>query len=210
MTFRKLLRRNLEDERGSFSIEAILMFPLLAWAFMAMFVFFEGLRESNINLKATYTVSDLLSREADELVSDEYLNGIHAIYTWLSRTPNPVQMRVTVVRYDDHDDEDPDTGSHDLEWSRGIAGQPDLLQENIATLITPHVPIMADSDIAIVVESWSTYVPIMEMGLQNTDMYNIVVTSPRFAGELNLEGMGDGTGDTHVDGTGNPDDDTSI
>ena len=60
-----LIRKTLKDEKGSFSVEAILMFPMLVWAFMAMYVFFEGLRESNINLKATYTVADLLSRETD-------------------------------------------------------------------------------------------------------------------------------------------------
>lgn len=206
MTFRNLLRRNLKDEHGSFSVEAILMFPLLAWAFMAMFVFFEGLRESNIHLKSTYTVSDLLSREYDELVSMDQLNGMHAVYTWLSRSPQPVEMRVTVVRYDDHGDTDPDTGSHNLVWSRGIAGQVDLVQEEIASVITPHVPIMANASIAIVVETWATYVPLMDMGLQDTDIHNIVVTSPRFTGELMLEGMGDGTGDTHVDGTGDGED----
>ena len=79
------LRKNLADERGSFSVEAILMFPLLVWAFMAMYVFFEGLRESNINLKATYTISDLLSRETDE-INMNYLNGINEVYAWLSRS----------------------------------------------------------------------------------------------------------------------------
>ena len=85
----RAISRTARDERGSFSVEAILMFPMLVWAFMAMFVFFEGLRESNINLKATYTISDLLSRETD-LIDQTYLDGMNNIYAWLSRSANPV------------------------------------------------------------------------------------------------------------------------
>ena len=201
MRLSKLIRRNLRDERGSFSVEAILMFPLLAWAFMAMYVFFEGLRESNINLKAAYTVSDLLSREHDELITDDYMNGMHTVFAWLTRTKNPVQMRVTVIRYEE------DSDIHENYWSKGV-GVPDLLQADISEVVSPHVPIMADESIAIVVETWASYDPILDMGLQDTNLYNIVVTAPRFAGELNYEGMGDGTGDVHDDGTGDGEDNT--
>ena len=194
MKIRRAFKRTLRDERGSFSIEAILMFPLLAWAFMAMFVFFEGLRESNINLKATYTVSDLLSRETDE-IDDAYLNGMNNIYAWLSRSQGPVQMRLTVVRYDEA------TNSHIIQGcARGINGKPSLEQADIATVVSPHVPIMADASIAIVVEAWATYTPIVDMGLSETELYNIVVTSPRFSDQLKCAGDGDGTGSTHDDG----------
>jgi hypothetical protein len=170
------------------------MFPLLVWAFMAMYVFFEGLRESNINLKATYTVADLLSRETD-LIDQDYLNGINGVYGWLSRSAQPVSMRVTVVRYDQSSD------SHVMIWSRGVAGKPDLTQPLVDQTVTPNVPIMADADTAIVVETWTTYVPIMDIGLTTTDIYNMVVTAPRFSEQLLFAGIGDGTGTTHNDGT---------
>lgn len=191
---RHLARRLARDERGSFSVEAILMFPLLVWAFMAMFVFFEGLRESNINLKATYTISDLLSRETD-LIDQDYLDGMNRVYAWLSRSANPVSMRVTVVRYDE------DTDSHVNIWSRGVAGQPDLTQAEVDAAISPHVPIMADASTAIVVETWSTYDPIMDIGLTDTLIHNLVVTSPRFSEQLMFAGIGDGTGTAHDDAT---------
>lgn len=194
MRFFKAFKRNVRDEKGSISVEAILMFPMLAWAFMAMFVFFEGLRESNINLKATYTVSDLLSRETD-LINEDYLDGMNAIYAWLSRSAQPVQMRVTVVRYDQA------TLNHVNVWSRGINGKPDLQQSQINEFIAPHVPIMADAATAIVVETWALYDPIIDMGLTDTEIYNIVVTSPRFTEQLMLEGIGDGGGSVHDDDT---------
>lgn len=197
------LRKNLADERGSFSVEAILMFPLLVWAFMAMYVFFEGLRESNINLKATYTISDLLSRETDE-INMNYLNGMNEVYAWLSRSATPVSMRVSVVRRDDANDR------HVNVWSRGVAGKPDLTQAEIDANISQYVPIMADASTAIVVETWTTYEPIMDIGLTPTDLYNVVVTAPRFSDQLNFEGTGDGTGSTHNDGVdGDSDNPTS-
>ncbi len=197
MSIKGMFRKTLRDERGSFSVEAILMFPMLVWAFMAMYVFFEGLRESNINLKATYTVADVLSRETDE-INMLYLNNMNTIYTWLARTDDAPQMRVSVVIWDDTAQE------HQLYWSRGVSGKEDLTQELIPTNVTPHVPIMADQASAIIVETWVDYTPIMDIpimpiGLRETEIYNIVVTAPRFTDQLKFEGMGDGTGSTHDD-----------
>ncbi len=198
MKLLKAFKKTAQDEKGSLSVEAILMFPMLAWAFMAMFVFFEGLRESNINLKATYTVADLLSREADpdDPLTEDDLQGMNAIYAWLTRSQTPVQIRVTEITYD------ADSDSHTMNWSRGINGMNDLTQGDIANTVTPHVPIMADESNAIIVEAWATYTPVIDMGLTQTELYNIVVTSPRFSGQLVLEGVGDGGGSHHDDHTG--------
>ena len=84
-------------------------------------------------------------------------------------------------------------------WSRGINGKPDLQQENIQEFLAPHIPIMADAATAIVVETWALYDPIIDMGLTDTEIYNIVVTSPRFTEQLMLEGVGDGGGSVHDD-----------
>lgn len=194
MRLRSDIVRTLKDEKGSFSVEAVLMFPMLVWAFMGMYVFFEGLRESNINLKATYTVSDLLSRETD-LINENYLAEVNDVYQWLSRSAHPVQMRVSVVRYDASADR------HVLVWSRGIDGKPNLTQALVDTDITPRVPIMADAATAIVVETWSLYDPIMDIGLVDTEIYNVVVTTPRFSEQLMLAGIGDGGGINHNDYT---------
>ena len=188
------------NESGSFSVEAVIMFPMLVWAFVAMFVFFEGLRESNINLKATYTVSDLLSRQT-ELITDDHLIGMNNVYAWLTRSQNDVSMRVTAVSYDS------DSDSHVLRWSEGV-GKEGLTQEQVDALVSPNIPIMADSSWAVVVETWGTYTPIMDIGLAETDIYNLVVTSPRFSDILDYEGRGDGGGgDGHDDQTDDPDED---
>jgi hypothetical protein len=194
MRLRSAIRKSVEEERGSFSVEAVLMFPMIVWAFMALYVFFEGLRESNINLKATYTIGDLLSRET-ELIDEAYLNGMNATYAWLSRSAQPVSLRVTVVRYDAA------TDKHVALWSRGVAGRSNLTQSEVDQKISPRVPIMADASTAIVVETWTTYDPIMDIGLTDTEIHNVVVTTPRFSEQLMLAGLGDGGGISHNDGT---------
>lgn len=203
MRILQILKRQARDERGSLSVEAVLMFPMLAWAFMAMFVFFEGLRESNINLKATYTVSDLLAREQDpnNLFGEDDLEGMHAIYAWLSRSKHEVRLRVSFVTFDEGNPQTDNDDSHDLRWSRGVHGVPNLLQGDVASVLSPHIPILADGAGVIVVETWALYDPVIDMGLTDTELYNIVVTPPRFAGQLVLEGVGDGGGSEHDDGT---------
>lgn len=71
-------------------------------------------------------------------------------------------------------------------------------------LVWAFVPIMADAAIAtaIVVETWTTYDPIMDIGLTDTEIHNLVVTAPRFTDQLVFAGLGDGTGTEHDDGTG--------
>ncbi len=187
------------SEKGSFSVEGVLMFPLLLWAYMGMYVFFEGLRENNINLKAAYTIGDLLSRETDE-IGWTYLHGMRNVYSWLTRTQDDVVLRVTVISYDE------DSDTHQLIWSRTSGArtgmdQEQLDQEGVETVLSRHVPIMADADTAIVVETWAYFEPIMEIGLSDTEIYNIVVTAPRFTEQLLWEGLNDGTGTTHNDGT---------
>ncbi|MEM6385098.1 MAG: hypothetical protein AAF718_02560 [Pseudomonadota bacterium] len=199
-----IIQRALRDERGSFSVEAILMFPLLIWAYFGMYAFFEGFREGNINLKATYTIADVLSRETEE-INMTYLNNMNTIYEWLSLTDDSTQMRVSVVIWNE------DEQKHELYWSRGVNGKDDMEEVLVPYNITPHVPIMADQASAIVVETWVDYKPIMlptrdsgifellGLGWSDTEVYNLVVVSPRFVDQLKFEGMGDGTGSVHDD-----------
>ena len=182
------------SEAGSFSVEAVLMFPLLIWAYIGMYVFFEGLRENNINLKAAYTVGDLLSRETD-LVDMTYLNGMNSVFGWLTRSNQPVSMRVTVIRFD------ATSNKHILVGSRGVAGRIDHDQLTVDDFVTPQVPILADADTAIVVETWATFDPILDIGLTQREVYNMVITPPRFTEQLGFVGVGDGGGTGHNDGT---------
>ena len=43
------------DEKGSASIEAMIMIPMVFWVYLAMFAFFQTYQEYNANQKAAYT-----------------------------------------------------------------------------------------------------------------------------------------------------------
>ena len=76
------LRRFAAAESGALSVEAVIIFPILLWAFIAMFVFWDAFKAQNINLKATYTVADLISRE-DDPIDAAYVDGMNDVYEFL-------------------------------------------------------------------------------------------------------------------------------
>ncbi len=149
MSVKNMLKTFARDERGSFSIEAILMFPMLVWAFMALYVFFEGLRESNINLKATYTVADLLSREDNE-VDQLYISNMNVIYQWLARSQSNVRMRMSVVHYDEA------TDSHNLYCTIGV-GVDGEVPGRVEVTVTPQVTVNAEPTAGKLVETRVDY-----------------------------------------------------
>ncbi|MDJ1007959.1 MAG: hypothetical protein QNJ13_09065 [Paracoccaceae bacterium] len=180
---------------GGLSVEAILMFPMLAWAYMGMYFFFDAYRQQNINLKAAYTVSDMLSREVDVIYWKD-IEGLNRVLDFLTASANPTQIRVSVVYFD------ADTDRHMLVWSRGTRGKLDLTQNQINDSYSDQIPIMADSDTAILVETWAYYEPTVNIGLSDVTFDNMIVTSPRFAPQLCYEVCGElGSGSAHDDNT---------
>ncbi|TYB87663.1 TadE/TadG family type IV pilus assembly protein [Oceaniovalibus sp. ACAM 378] len=170
------LRGFREDRDGSYSIEAILVLPMLAWAILAMFSYFDGLRLANANIKAAHTISDVLSRESSP-INDAYIDGTYRLMTFLINRGYDSALRVSVYRYDGDDQQ------FEVMWSetRGTSGQMNAAtpEQNRARL-----PITADGDTIIVVETWMDYRSAFVMGLKDTTLFNFVVTSPRFAPQV--------------------------
>lgn len=172
-----------------------MVFPLLAWAYMGMYFFFDAYRQQNVNLKAAYTVSDMLSREVDVIQAND-ITGLNRVLDFLTASAQPTQIRISVVYYDE------DTDRHVLVWSRGTRGKLDLTQNQITDSYSEEIPIMADSDTAILVETWSYYEPTVDLGLPSVVFDNVIVTSPRFAPQLCYEVCGElGGGTAHDDNT---------
>ena len=164
------------DTDGSYSVEAILLLPMLAWAILAMYSYFDGLRLANVNVKAAHTIGDILSRETD-VINDEYIDGLESLYSFLVNRSYRKSVRVSVFQFDGDDDE------FDLIWSEGRGSYPGYTAATAATA-TPRLPITADGDIVIAVETWMAYQSAFVMGLTDTTLYNFLVTSPRYAPQL--------------------------
>lgn len=170
------LRRFARDESAVVAVESIVMLPMLFWGYVAMFTFFDAYRQTSINLKAAYTVSDMISRET-QAINPAYMNGAHALLELLTRSPTPARLRVTIARWDDVNKK------YRRDWSQTKGGVNALTELQVAALAT-KLPVMVHNERVIIVETWSTYAPPFRVGLEEQDLYNFVFTRPRFAPQV--------------------------
>jgi Flp pilus assembly protein TadG len=189
------IRRFLRDDDGGLSVETVLVFPMLAWAYAATFTFFDAFRMEATNTKASYTISDMLTRVTEE-IDQEYVDGLFEIYQYLvGRSHEDMYLRITTVGWD------ADAGEYRVVWSRGANTN---YRHTSATINdqADKIPEIAPGDTLILVETYMPFRPRFNVGLGDLGFMNIVPSSPRFAPQLLWEGMGDGTGVPHDDGTG--------
>ena len=146
---------------------------MLAWCYLAMYVFFEGFREQSVNIKVAYTLGDILSRQSD-YVTPELMDSLFALQTTLTDTPLPKKLRVTAVRYVAA------SNSYQVRWSQARGGAAALTNANLAAMAA-RIPIMADGEVAVLTETWMDYAPAMNVGIQPFTFSELVVTRPRFA-----------------------------
>jgi hypothetical protein len=84
----------LRDEDGLILAEGLLMLPLVIWALVAMFIYWDVFRTINITQKAAYGVADLLSRQKAEIPLT-FANGLQKVVDFLTPGGHPVKVRIT-------------------------------------------------------------------------------------------------------------------
>lgn len=178
-TLARRLRRFAKDARGTLTVEAVVMFPILFWAILSMLVFFDAYRQSSINVKAALTLSDMISREVDP-INAAYLNGAVSLFQELARSHTAPKLRVTVVYYDLESD------TFNVDWSHQRGGVTVLTTADIQ-LMTDRLPIVWNNERLIIVETWSDYNPPFNVGIARQDLYNFVFTRPRFAPQVKFQ-----------------------
>ena len=190
MTLRARLCRFFQDESGSASIELLIVLPLLAWIFFATFVFFDAFRAKSINVKATYTISDILSREVNEPITPEFMDSLYALYQGLIVHTRPSMLRVTAIRYLQT------SNTYNVIWSevRGPTPLPArLTNANLAAIRTTRLPVMYDGEIGIMIETSGRYTPTFTtVGLAAFDIGNFMLLRPRFSPQICWSASNDG------------------
>ena len=179
------LKRLLSAEEGTVTIEFLIALPMLVWAILAAWVFYDAYSTRAINTRASYTLGDALSRETN-FISPTYMNSLQELQRFLLQTDQSTSLRVTVVRYDG------DTDAHKVVWSQTRGSISPLTNANIASY-RPVIPIMPDQGQMIVLESWVDYAPGFEVGLHHFTFHNVTATRPRFAGKLCWNAREDGS-----------------
>lgn len=181
---RPALARTLADfrrEDGSVTVEAALILPALIFVYGATFVFFDANRSNTLAMKTTYTISDILSRE-DE-VDEPFLDGLTKLMVRLVDSNAAPRLRVSLIRYND----DARAGEeYSLAWSYSAADsdQPKMTEEELRADLS-WVPVMADDETLVVVETQVLYQPIFNVGWSDRVVWtNRMVTRSRFTSML--------------------------
>ena len=165
-----------DDARGSVSVEFALIMPFLFWAFGASYVYFDGYRQSSVNLKAAFTIGDMISRETDPL-NDAYMDSMYNLLNLMTRTPSDTTLRVTVVRWDEDDDR------YYFDWSQTRGAVLPMTDADVIQM-ADKLPVMPDNERVILVETSNSFVPLFNIGMDTLSLDNFVFTRPRFAPQV--------------------------
>lgn len=176
LNIKRFLKDFSEDTRGSVAVEVAIILPMLLWAYIAMYVFFDAYKVRSTVEKAAFTISDMLSRETAAIDSD-YMWGAHQLFDFLTRSDSPSGLRVTVITYRGSSD------THELNWSK-VQGSLSALDASGLSELVDRLPTMADGETLILVETVSTYEPNLNVGLGDQTMETFIFTRPRFAPQL--------------------------
>lgn len=170
----RFLRRFAGDQRGNMTVEALMVFPLLCWAYLGTFVFFDGFHAYSVNIRAAYTMGDILSRQTAD-ITPEFMDSMSALQDVLTDTDEATRVRVTKFEYRKSDD------SFQRVWSevRGD-GVPRHTSATLAQM-RAQIPTLDDGELAVLTETWMDYTPPMNVGLDPLTFTQVVVTRPRYA-----------------------------
>ena len=157
---------------GSIAAEAVIIFPILIWALLGTYVYFDAVRIKSLNIKAGYTIADALSRTAS--VDDNEMQRLNDLIWLMTGGRTDTDMRVTVVNYDSDDD------VYSVSWSKERGDHYTEMDDEELEAMRDRLPLANSYDSLILVENVISYEPIFEVGMSTMDLENFAVTRPRF------------------------------
>ncbi len=170
------LRRFLHDRRGAYSVEAILVLPVLIWANLGTYAYFDAFDTIDSSQKAAYTVADAISRQTRPLTAAD-IDGMARLFAYLTHARDETGLRVSSIGYDAGADR------YRVIWSHGSGGGATLDGDGLSAL-RGRLPSLSAGETLIVVESRLRYVPFFDMGLAPSDFRDVIVTRPRLAPQV--------------------------
>ncbi|GAB1362427.1 pilus assembly protein [Rhodobacter sp.] len=167
------IRRFRDQEDGLVMTEFLIMLPLLIWTFMALFIYWDAFRTINQAQKGAYSIADLVSRQQE--INGTFVSGMQTVMEYLVNDAPNVRMRITSIKYDDI------SKKYAVLFSRSPGGKlPQLTNATInQTRFTDRIPIMADQDSVVIIETEVGYKPGFKVGIPTRTFDNFIVTRPR-------------------------------
>ncbi len=167
------LRLFAREEKGTMIVDAVMVLPMFIWAYAALFAYWDAYRSINTVQKATYTISDLLSRTQGN-VSDAYIAGLRSTMNYMLDADQAGDIRVTSYTWSQN------RNRFEVIFSESPYGAMTTLNTSTLATLASRLPEMADGDSAVLIEAQVPYSPPMSFGLQPTTIEQFIVTRPRF------------------------------
>jgi hypothetical protein len=192
----------LRAEDGLVMVEGLLMMPLMVWALVAMFIYWDVFRTINVTQKAAYSVADLLSRQRDD-ISTDFASGLQKVVDFLTPGGHPVKLRVTSLECNSPTGNQtcsPSNGSYKLLFSFSPGNKVTALTEaqiqpwkgtspataKIATLNNGESVFVVETEVHFKAQL-STMLMGLLVGVEDSTFGEFIVTRPRHR-RLCLEG----------------------
>ena len=171
--FASLVARFLRDQKGAVIAEAVIVLPVMLWAYLALFVYWDAFRSMNTVQKAAYTISDMVSREMVGITT-AYVNGLDNMLEYLVDNSQTVSLRVTSVTWSVANNR------FEVHWSRSPDNAKPVLTTGTLQNYSGQIPNMTAGDYVVIVEVWANYAPSFEVGMEDMVFNQFIVTRPRF------------------------------
>ena len=176
-----LLKQFARDETGTVMAETVIVLPMLLWAYLALFVYWDSFRSMNTVQKASYTVSDIISREM-KAVPSSYFDGMRNVIELLIDRDQDVKLRVTSITYKKAN------LRFEVLWSYSPGSALPALTTTTLQDLKSRIPDMSDADYATIVETEVPYVPAFNIGMNTMTMKQFIITRPRFVAPTCMTG----------------------
>lgn len=179
------LKQALQDFRnqdtGSVVAEAVIALPLLIWAYLGLYVYWDAFRAVNLAQKASYTVADYISRERGTLSTTE-ISGLAKVFQYMMDSDQDTRMRITSLYWN------PTTKRFEVYWSRSPNNTMTPLTTTTLQSVKDRIPTMADGDTAILLETETSYSAAFDVGIADQVFNNFIITRPRFLTRICITG----------------------
>jgi Flp pilus assembly protein TadG len=176
------IARFARSENGTVMAEAVLVLPFMLWAYLGLFVYWDAYRTINKVQKATYTVSDMISREMITIPTT-YIAGMDALMEQMIDSNKDASIRVSSVTWSKTNNR------FEIHWSRVSGTAYTALTTTTLQTYKNSIPKMSDGDYVVIVESTVHYTPAFNVGIGAQDIKNFIVTRPRFVPKICLSGV---------------------
>ncbi len=186
-----LLRRYGRDDSGAITAETVIILPVVFWAFMATFVYFDAFAARTDSQRAAYTVSDSIGRQQFTPITPAEIDSYNRVFSYLSGGQPRTNLRVTSVIWN------PIIEQYEVVWSYGTNSLEPLTDTDLTPQVIERFPVLPTRESIYVVETMVDFVPIMRslplVGrvLDRQVLRQFIVARPRFAPQLQFD---DGTG----------------